>query len=154
MSVFSKDHFQKFCESLRIDSKEKGQTELRWLGTQRYFIDEVAKGLERGIHNFVILKGRQLGISTISLALTLYWLFGHKGLQGALVTDSDDNKTKFRSTLQMYIRSLAPGWRVKGGIESHNRSELILGKDYRTHINPLINDWIGKILNDCIICRH
>lgn len=131
MAVFSADHFRKFCESMRIDSKEKGQTQLHWLGTQRYFVEEVAKGLERGVHNFVVLKGRQLGISTVSLALTLYWLFGHKGLQGALVTDSDDNKTKFRSTLQMYIRSLAPGWRVKGGIESHNRSELILANRSR-----------------------
>jgi hypothetical protein len=101
------------------------------LGTQRYFVDEVAKGLERGIHNFVVLKGRQEGISTITLALTLYWLFSHKGLQGALVTDSDDNKTKFRSTLQMYIRSLSAGWRVRGGIESHNRSEMILGNRSR-----------------------
>ena len=131
MAVFSIEHFRKFTESLRIDSKEKGQTQLVWLGTQRYFVEQVAKGLERGVHNFVVLKGRQLGISTISLALTLYWLFAHKGLQGALVTDSDDNKTKFRSTLQMYIRSLASGWRVKGGIETHNRSEMILGNRSR-----------------------
>jgi hypothetical protein len=131
MPVFSQEHFEKFCESLRIDSKEQGQIPLRWLGTQRYFVNEIAKGLEKGIHNFIILKARQEGISTISLALTLYWLFAHKGLQGALVTDSDDNKTKFRATLQMYIRSMAPGWRVKGGIETHNRSELILANRSR-----------------------
>jgi len=131
MAVFSIEHFRKFTESLRIDSKEKGQTQLVWLGTQRYFVEQVALGLERGVHNFVVLKGRQLGISTITLALTLYWLFSHRGLQGALVTDSDDNKTKFRSTLQMYIRSLATGWRVKGGIETHNRSEMILGNRSR-----------------------
>lgn len=131
MAVFSVDHFRKFTESLRIDSKERGQTPLVWLGTQRYLIQQIEIGLSKGIHNFVVLKGRQLGISTISLALTLYWLFAHKGLQGALVTDSDDNKTKFRSTLQMYIRSLVPGWRVKGGIETHNRSEMILGNRSR-----------------------
>lgn len=131
MAVFSIEHFEKFCESLLIDTKERGRIPLRWLGTQRYFVKEVAKGLEQGIHNFIVLKGRQEGISTITIALTLYWLFGHKGLQGAMVTDSDDNKTKFRSTLQMYIRSMAPGWRVKGGIETHNRSELVLGNRSR-----------------------
>ena len=131
MAVFSIEHFEKFCESLLIDTKERGRIPLRWLGTQRYFVNEVAKGLEQGIHNFIVLKGRQEGISTITIALTLYWLFGHKGLQGAMVTDSDDNKTKFRSTLQMYIRSMAPGWRVKGGIETHNRSELVLGNRSR-----------------------
>ena len=131
MAAFSIAHFEKFCESLLIDTKERGRVPLRWLGTQRYFVNEVAKGLEQGIHNFIVLKGRQEGISTITIALTLYWLFGHKGLQGAMVTDSDDNKTKFRSTLQMYIRSMAPGWRVKGGIETHNRSELVLGNRSR-----------------------
>lgn len=131
MAAFSIAHFEKFCESLLIDTKERGRIPLRWLGTQRYFVQEVAKGLEQGIHNFIILKGRQEGISTITIALTLYWLFGHKGLQGAMVTDSDDNKTKFRSTLQMYIRSMAPGWRVRGGIQTHNRSELVLGNRSR-----------------------
>src|SRR5256885_670891 len=131
MTVFSLQHFEKFCNSLLIDSKEKNRTRLSWLGTQRYFVNEVAKGLAEGKHNVLCLKGRQLGISTVSIALTLYWLFAHKGLQGALVTDSDDNKTKFRSTLQMYIRSMAPGFRPRGGIESHNRSELILANRSR-----------------------
>lgn len=124
MAVFSPDHFEKFCSRLLIDSKELGQIPLKWLGTQRYFVEEIAKGMAQGVHNFIILKGRQEGISTISLALNLYWLFSHKGLQGALVTDSDDNKTKFRSTLSMYMRSLPVAFRI--GTETHNRSELIL----------------------------
>ena len=51
------------------------------LGTQTYVMEEIAKGLENDIHFFVILKGRQLGITTVSLALDLYWQFTHPGWQ-------------------------------------------------------------------------
>lgn len=124
MSVFSIDHFLKFCSLLRIDSKEKGQVPLTWLGTQRYFIEEVAKGLNAGIHTFMSLKGRQLGITTVSLALDLYWMFLHKGLQGALVTDTDGNKILFKSYLSQYLQSLPARARVP--VVEHNREQLIL----------------------------
>lgn len=124
MSVFSIDHFRKFCAYLRIDTKERGQMPFTWIGTQSYCMEEVAKGLEAGIHTFFILKGRQLGISTVSIALDLYWMFLHKGLQGALVTDTDDNRDLFRSNLSLYMSSLPPNARVRE--LQHNRTQLVL----------------------------
>lgn len=126
MSHFSVEHFSKFCSRLRIDSKEQGQIPLKFLGTQQYFVDEIAKGISEGVHNFICLKSRQQGITTASLALDLYWLFSHKGLQGALVTDTDDNKIKFRSQLTMYMASLPStgGWKVK--TLENNRTQLLL----------------------------
>lgn len=124
MTVLSVAHFERFCAKLLIDSKERGQLPLTWIGTQRYFVEEIAKGLAEGIHTFVALKGRQLGISTVSLALDLYWMFIFKGLQGALITDTDDNKILFKSYLTQYLKSLPPNARV-APLE-HNRSQLIL----------------------------
>lgn len=124
MTVFSAEHFEKFCSLLLIDSKEKGQLPLKWIGTQRYFVSEVAKGLNEGVHTFVCLKGRQLGISTVSLALDLYWMFMHKGLQGALITDTDSNKILFKSYLTQYLNSLPA--RAKVSSVEHNREQLIL----------------------------
>ena len=70
---FNKDLFYKFCSELKIETKEQGLRKMNnLLGTQTYVMDEIAKGLEYDIHFFVILKGRQLGITTISLALGLY----------------------------------------------------------------------------------
>ena len=43
-----------------------------------FSLDEIVEGYERGIRNFVILKSRQLGISTISIALDLVFLFYFK----------------------------------------------------------------------------
>ena len=104
---FDRKNFYRFCSQLRIESKEQGMITLgeTLLGTQTYVIDEVANGLEEGVHFFIVLKGRQLGITTISLAMDLYWHFLNPGMQGTLTTDTEENREQFRSTLQMYIVS-------------------------------------------------
>lgn len=125
MASFSAKYFERFCGQLRIATKEKGEMPLRFLGSQRYLTQEVERGLANGIHTFVVLKGRQMGISTVMLAFDLYWLFSHIGLQGALVTDTDENRTLFRSYLVQYIDSLRGRLRTPP-IEEHNRSQIIL----------------------------
>lgn len=126
---FSLERFEAFCRKLMVDTKERGRVPLTFLGTQRYFVQEVSAGLKRDIHTFVVLKGRQLGISTVSLALDLYWLFKHSGLQGLLVTDTDENRDIFRSYLTQYIESLPASVKPKGS--SHNRTQLLLRNSSR-----------------------
>lgn len=121
---FDPVRFERFCGELKIDSKEFGQMPLTFLGTQRYVVQEIAAGIAEGIHTFVILKGRQLGISTVLLALIIYWLFKHKGLKGAMVTDTDENRELFRSYVDQYIQSLPK--HLKPAIGRHNRTQLLL----------------------------
>ena len=67
---FNISQFYRFCSQLKIETKEQGLKKMdTLLGTQTYVMDEMAKGLDEDVHFFVILKGRQLGITTISLAL-------------------------------------------------------------------------------------
>jgi len=87
--LFDPEHFFQFCDNLVIDSKEFGKCKLKLYGSQKYFIYELAEGLAQGQHMFIVLKGRQLGLTTVSYALTLYWEFKYKGTQGSLVTDTD-----------------------------------------------------------------
>lgn len=126
---FPIERFESFCAKLLIDTKERGQVPLKWIGTQRYFVQEIAAGVKMGVHTFVVLKGRQLGISTVSLALDLYWLFKHSGLQGLLVTDTDENRELFRSYLTQYIASLPSTAKPKPG--GHNRTQLTLANRSR-----------------------
>ena len=101
---FDLQKFYQFCSQLQIETKEKGLQRLdKLLGTQTYVMNEIARGLEEDIHFFTILKGRQLGVTTISLALDLYWVFTHPGLGATLVTDTEENREMFRSTLGMYF---------------------------------------------------
>ena len=125
MNKFNLQHFYYFCKQLKIETKEQGLRKMdNLLGTQTYVMNEIAKGLEDDIHFFVILKGRQLGITTISLALDLYWHFMHPGLQGTLTTDTEENRDMFRTTLAMYMDGLPKEFKIP--ILAHNRNQLSL----------------------------
>jgi len=122
---FNLQHFYKFCSELKIETKEEGLKKMgTLLGTQTYTMGEIAKGLEDDIHFFVILKGRQLGITTISLALDLYWQFTHPGWQGSLFYDTEDNRDMFRSTLAMYMEGLPKEYKIP--LIAHNRNQMVL----------------------------
>ena len=122
---FDLQKFYRFCSQLKIESKEDGLIPMaRMLGTQTYVMEEIAKGLEDDIHFFVILKGRQLGITTISLALDLYWQFTHPGWQGTLVADTEENRDMFRSTLGMYMEGLPKEYKIP--LVAHNRNQMVL----------------------------
>jgi len=122
---FNLKQFYAFCAQLKIETKEEGLKNMdRLLGTQTYVMDEISKGLEEDVHFFVILKGRQLGITTISLALDLYWHFIHNGLQGTLTTDTEENRDMFRSTLAMYMDGLPKEYKIP--LVAHNRNQLSL----------------------------
>ena len=122
---FDLQAFYSFCAELSIETKEHGLKKMgNLLGTQTYVMNEIAKGLEEDKHFFVILKGRQLGITTISLALDLYWHFIHPGLQGTLTTDTEENRDMFRQTLAMYMSGLPKQYKIPE--ITHNRNSLTL----------------------------
>ena len=122
---FDKEKFYQFCSQLKIETKEHGLRKMdRLLGTQTYVMNEIAKGLEDDCHFYVILKGRQLGITTISLALDLYWTFTHPGLQATLTTDTEENRDMFRTTLAMYMDGLPREFKIPQ--VTHNRNALSL----------------------------
>jgi len=121
--------FLEFITYMSISSKElvgNQRTALSQIlyGGQRRFLEEICTGLDNGIHDFKNLKARQLGISTISLAIDVFWLSVHDKIQGALVTDTEPNREKFRVLIEQYIESLPKGLRV--GIRRHNRNLLEL----------------------------
>lgn len=113
--------FDQFCSNLTIDSKEFGQVTLaKLMGTQRYHVEEVVRGLEDDIHFFVDLKARQLGITTIQLALDLFWHYEYDGMQGTLAADSEENRDMFRSTLDMFHDGLPAAYRMRRVANNRN----------------------------------
>jgi hypothetical protein len=114
--------FYRFANALRIDTKEQGEIYLgrSLLGTQTELLNQITDGMENGIRNFVTLKCRQIGISTISLAFDLYWIFKHKGLSGALVTHDEPSRDQFRVTLDMYYDGLPDDYKRRRLINNRN----------------------------------
>ncbi len=125
--MFDYNHFKNFIGALRIDSKERGAILLgeHLLGTQVRFLTEMRQGLERGVHEFVTLKSRQVGISTISLALDMYWAFRHAGTSGAIVVHEEGAREQFRAILGTYYDGLPDAWKQEK--VTHNRHQLVLG---------------------------
>lgn len=121
---FNREEYDLFCSHLRIDSKEFGTIPLRHLGTQRYLIDQIELGLNKGIHEFYVLKARQLGISTEGWALDLYWLFTHEGLRGTLITHDDETREECRANITSYLDSLPQQFKIPQRV--HNRNMLDL----------------------------
>src|SRR5262249_58483611 len=82
---FPRRRFMAFLKELRVQTKDYGLQRMdRLLGTQRYLLDEIEKGMEKGQTTFVVLKARQLGMTTICAALDLFWMMEHPGLSGAM----------------------------------------------------------------------
>lgn len=107
--------FQNFVSDLRISSKEITSTDERGVkldmwDSQRRFLKEIATGLDEGVRTFICLKSRQLGITTVSLAIDVFWLAMHPNLTGALVSDTDKNRNKNRAQIERYVRSLPEGY--------------------------------------------
>lgn len=126
MAKFPVTEFRAFLCALKVDSKELGVIRLgdNLLGTQEWVLRKIVEGLEDGKHDFVTLKCRQAGISTISLALDLFWLFKHKGMTGMLVVHEDSARDQFRTTLELYYSSLPDEW--KRPVRDSNRNQLVL----------------------------
>lgn len=122
--------FLRFIDLIRIKSKDYEEPiPIVPFEAQKRFLRALTEGLDAGVHHLVCLKARQLGISTILLALDIFWLYMHPGLQGALIADTADNKDAFRQTITEMLESLPPRYRVP--IIKHNRNELVLANGSR-----------------------
>jgi len=134
-----KDHFLAFTSKLRIPSKEGDESSgeqmvpLIPLPTQSYLLEEINVGIQNDIHFFVVLKGRQEGVTTYGMALDLYLCFRHDGLVLNFIGDKPLTTKVNRSLCEGFVRSLSshPEWqqevRVSNDemIEFHNGSKII-----------------------------
>jgi hypothetical protein len=114
--------FVKRCKIPSKDLPEPGPISL--YEAQFRFLRELDAGITAGEFLYVVLKARQLGMSTVMLILDIFWLYTHPGLQGALVADTDENRVQFRETITQVLESLPRGFRIK--VKRHHRSGLIL----------------------------
>jgi len=94
------------------------------LGTQTYVLDQLCEGIERGITKFLILKARQLGMTTFFIALDLFWAMEHAGLLGAFVSHTDQAKALFRNVIKVFFSHLPKSHKIKWDLE--NREMIVL----------------------------
>jgi hypothetical protein len=124
--VIDLNHYFEFLNALQVQTKEAGVIRLghSLLGGQKRVLTEVQRGLEAGCHEFVILKSRQIGMSTFFLSWDMYWLFRYDGTPGVLVTHDEPAREQFRAIFELYYAGLPGEW--KKDIVQHNRNQLVL----------------------------
>ena len=125
--------FPAFCARLQIPSRDRGLVPFApmW-GSQRYLLGEIEAGLRAGIHEFVIVKGRQLGVTTLCDALDLWYLQSYSGLTGMLVSDDDDNRDYRRDVLLQMLASLPRSHRWP--VRLNNRGQLAWAAPNRSRL--------------------
>ncbi len=104
-----KSAFFDFLECVFIDSKEKGGGYCLADGVyeaQHRLLNGIFEGLAEDIHDFKVLKSRQLGISTISEALFAFFLGITPGCQAAVIFDTDEHTQEARMRIINLIESL------------------------------------------------
>lgn len=122
--------FREFCNHVEVNSKELGKIKLggHLYRAQNRFLDFIFEGLSRDVHDFKHMKSRQLGISTVSRALTLFWGGVHEGLQGYMILDTGPHKEAARLELIGMIKSLPASYKFPR-IVRENRDLLLLEND-------------------------
>ena len=103
--------FEQFIGDIRIQSKEYtspdgGGAPFELWESQRRFLREVGEGLDQGQKFFNCLKSRQLGITTVSVAIDIFWLAVHPGMVMAIVTEKETNVRKIKSEIEGILRGL------------------------------------------------
>lgn len=124
VAPFPKEKFFQFLKQLKVQSKDYGLVPFRLLGSQLYLLDEIERGMAQGITTFYVLKSRQGGISTVLLALDMFWAFLHKGLLGVFITHEEQARDDFRSAIEVFFAETPKTHKV--GYVRHNRNLLIL----------------------------
>ncbi len=108
--------FLTFCQTLKINSKDKGVIVFNpdtWFGSQWLWLKTLIEGIEDDIHEFVYLKGRQEGITTVALAWDLFYSFYINDLQGTIVSSDWEVAGNLRRTLLDFYDSLPAPARYK-----------------------------------------
>jgi len=122
--------FKKYLGSVRIQSKdapsdiEEAGVKLKLWPSQEMVLEQICSGLEADVRKFVILKSRQLGVSTITQAILVFWLALHPHTIGAAVIDNEENREDIRAKIGNIVRSLAPLMGKSFALTRSNRSRM------------------------------
>ena len=85
-------------------------------------------GLSRTSTTFTFSSPGSLGITTIARALSTFYLGIHRGLAGALVFDSNENKNLAKDELAVMIKDLPASLKFPD-VKGFNRDALTLKND-------------------------
>jgi hypothetical protein len=128
---FPRERYLQFIKHLKVQSRDYGLVPFRLLGSQRYTLEEVCKGLDEGVTTFVILKSRQIGMTTFWISVDMFWAFQHQGLLGTFILHKEEARDEWRTAIEVFYNEIPAKIRVGGrsipfriAKQHHNRNIL------------------------------
>jgi len=106
MTIDHEAAFEKFSSTMVIPSKDHGLIPFKLWDIQKFYIQELCRALKEGKREVVVLKCRQIGITTASMAFDAYWCLRNNGLQGQFSSNTDENREYFRDVLGELYKTL------------------------------------------------
>jgi hypothetical protein len=116
----------RLLDSVEIDTKEHGRCRVEPWMSQRLVLDTISNGLENDIHEYVILKCRQVAITTVASVIELFWALANPGMQGCIIADRTDNLERLRRIFAALLETLPSEWRgADHKIITNNRNGMV-----------------------------
>lgn len=136
VAPFPRKKFEKFLSYLKVQSHDFGRIPFKLLGSQRYILDEVEKGISEGVTTFVILKSRHIGSTTVFIAIDMMYAFENGGLMGTFILHEEKALDRWRAIIDIFLETLPKkiligGKKVKfrPDVIRHSRNLLWLSND-------------------------
>jgi hypothetical protein len=106
-----RDGIYDLLTNVSIDTKEHGRTRIEPWYSQKLIVDQVSQGLAEGVHEYAILKCRQVAATTTCSVIELFWALANPGVQGAIIADRTDNLERLRRIFASLLDTLPSEWR-------------------------------------------
>ena len=122
-----KQQFLDWCSGLYIDSKDKGLIKFSpdvWYDSQKYVVDTIFDTIEQepNVRTFIILKGRQEGITTVVNAIDIFWNMKFPNINGVILSANDKIEKNMRNLLRTYYTHLPKTHKVP--LKANNRDRM------------------------------
>lgn len=125
-----KDDFYIYCErNLYIQDKMTGEIvpfQLNW--AQKLLVDRVMEDLANGRPiRYIVLKARQMGLSTVIEALCYWWTTTHKNIKSVIIAHESEASSNLYTMFKRYFDNSHPHFQPRR--KYNNKKELVFDVD-------------------------
>jgi len=152
--------FYEWAKYLTITSKEKGLMSFspdKWFKGQRYLINAILKEIESNseVRQFIVLKARQLGITTALQAFDLFWVNAIKGVSLGFLCHSYEARPKLRENLRQLYLGLPKQMKVPLIVDNREMMLFANGSQIQfMHISVRENTKQTIARSQALVCLH
>jgi len=127
-------NFLTWCSDLKISSKEMGATSFSpncWFDSQKLIIKKVFKEIDQNspVRDFLILKSRQVGVTTIIFAFDLFWIQQNKSIRLGFLCHNYEARPKLRENFRTLYLSLPRSHKLPVSIDNREMMHFVNGSE-------------------------